>query len=162
MLSAQRVTSASDNSHSKVCSEGKTGTKRYLEKQPMNTSRRLNAQRGMWVETFFSIPVTHTPGMLFKYNSALPTMAGILIKKVTGRNLFVYLKENLLDELDIHIDASLLDFDDEGVEHGGFGYAFTARNLLKLGQLCLNEGTIITFFRLLRLLIYVALRNRLV
>jgi len=54
-----------------------------------------------WVRDFIAMPIVHEPGTAFYYNSAGSTLLGKVIEKLTGLNVYDYLKTKLFDKIGI-------------------------------------------------------------
>ncbi len=92
-----------------------------------------------WVKTFLSLPVEHTPGTHFIYNTGATYMLSAIVQKKTGKTLVEYLKPRLFDRLGIE------DYDwemsPEGINTGGYGLRVTTEDIAKFGQLYLQNGS---------------------
>ena len=89
----------------------------------------------------FETPQQKTPGGLlsFTYNSgAGPQCLVGIVERVTGKNLMDFAQERLFEPLGI---ASVTwNTTDHGSPIGGFGISMTPRDMLRFGQLYLNDG----------------------
>jgi CubicO group peptidase (beta-lactamase class C family) len=91
-----------------------------------------------WAKTFLSLPIEHTPGEVFLYDTGATFMLSAIVQKVTGQKIADYLQPRLFDPLEIrekHWDESPL-----GVNTGGWGLSVTTETLAKFGQLYLQKG----------------------
>jgi hypothetical protein len=89
-----------------------------------------------WVESFFTTPPDHRPGMIFKYDTSSAHTMAALVKKVTGKDILDYLREVYLDALGFSEEAHVLK-DPFGCEIGGSGLVCTTEDLLKVARLLL-------------------------
>ena len=87
----------------------------------------------------FETPQETAPGKRFKYNTGAgpQTLVGIL-ERVTGKNLRQFADERLFGPLGI--TSVEWDTTDCGSPIGGMGIYITPRDMLRLGQLYLNDG----------------------
>ena len=91
-----------------------------------------------WVRAFFSSDVKFEPGSDFAYNSMNPYILSALVRVITGEGLVEYLRPRLFDPL--HIRHIFWETCPRGIEKGGWGLYIAQEDMLKLGQLCLDEG----------------------
>ena len=90
-----------------------------------------------WVRTFFTREMTYEPGEKFVYDSGGTYMLSEIITKVTGKKMADYLREKLLEPLEIR------DFlwETHGqVNTGAWGVLIAPEDLAKLGMLYLQKG----------------------
>lgn len=90
------------------------------------------------VKEFLSLPVPHTPGTHFQYNTYGSYMLSAIVSKVTGQTALDFLKPRLFEPLGIenpHWDAS-----PEGPSLGGYGLYLCTEDIAKFGQLYLQKG----------------------
>ncbi len=91
-----------------------------------------------WLKAFFESSPTTAPGKKFHYNSLNTYVLSCIVKEVTGESLTKYLEKRLFQPLGItnyHWEIS-----PEGIECGGWGLYITREDMIKLGQLYLDEG----------------------
>ncbi len=83
-------------------------------------------------------PMATEPGTEWHYNSGIPQVISAMIQEAAGMSLQEYAVANLFGPLGI------ADFswptDPAGVNVGGYGLRLTARDLAKIGLLCLRGG----------------------
>ncbi|QRR03650.1 serine hydrolase domain-containing protein [Dyadobacter sandarakinus] len=91
-----------------------------------------------WVKTFLALPVEHTPGTFFVYNSAATYMLSAIIQKVTGKTLLEYLKPRLFDPLGIAGED--WETDPKGINTGGWGLRVRTEDIARFGQMYLQKG----------------------
>ncbi len=101
-----------------------------------------------WVASFFQTPPDHRPGTIFHYDTSGALVLGALAEKITKQALMEFLKEALAP-LDLSKECCILPLTQKGIEgktitlsHAGSGLMATSYDLLKIGLLLLNEGTI--------------------
>ena len=93
-----------------------------------------------WVKDFLQIPVNHTPGTAFMYNSMGSTLLCSMIRKKTGLGLIDYLTPRLFDKIGIdpsHLKCMKMA---DGIEMGGGGLFATTEDNLRLMKLYLDGG----------------------
>lgn len=93
---------------------------------------------GNWVRGFFSVPIVHSPGTHFLYNTGASYMLSAILQQVTGETLLDYLQPRLFAPLGIPRPtwASC----PRGINLGGFGLSVHTEDLARFGQLYLQEG----------------------
>lgn len=107
----------------------------------MNTGHRVEPSlRGdNWEKNFLQSYVEFEPGTHFLYNTAGTYMLAAIVQRVTGKKLLAYLREKLMDPLDMSPEI-WFDESPTGVACGGFGLAVTVEDIAKLGQFYLQRG----------------------
>jgi CubicO group peptidase (beta-lactamase class C family) len=90
------------------------------------------------VDNFLSRNLVAPPGRVFNYNTVSPHVVADIIDLKTNLSYQLYTKEKLLEPL--QIDRYLWDTDPDGRVWGGVGLQLTARDLVKFGQLYLDNG----------------------
>ncbi len=91
-----------------------------------------------WVGAFLAQPVVHKPGTHFLYNSGATYMISAIVQKITGTTLLDYLTPRLLEPLGI--SGATWDQCPRGINTGGWGLSIKTEDILRFGQLYLNEG----------------------
>ncbi|MEP7267380.1 MAG: serine hydrolase [Saprospiraceae bacterium] len=91
-----------------------------------------------WVKTFLEQPVEKAPGTYFLYNTGSTYVCGAIVSKLTGMPIQEYLKTRLYQPLGI--TQSDWEVSPEGYNCGGYGLRVTTRDIIRFGQLYLNEG----------------------
>ena len=81
------------------------------------------------------------PGQIFNYNTGEANLAGILVKKATGRSISEYLSEKIWKPYGMEADA-LWALNEDGVEIGGCCVAARLRDFARYGQFIMDGGTI--------------------
>jgi hypothetical protein len=103
-----------------------------------DTTPKMREGSETWTKTFLSLPVEHTPGSHFLYNTGATYMLGAIVKKVSGQELESFLTPRLFAPLDIK------DHDWEkspqGLSVAGWGLRVKTEDIAKLGQLYLQKG----------------------
>lgn len=85
--------------------------------------------------------VIEQPGLTFLYNNYNPMLLGLILERVTGRPVTIYLQEKLWTPLGMEYDGSWsLDAEKNGFERMEVGINARAIDFAKLGRLYLNGG----------------------
>ncbi|PZX46508.1 serine hydrolase domain-containing protein [Algoriphagus chordae] len=93
-----------------------------------------------WLKTVLEAPMVHEPGTYTDYGSANPFLLGIYLHNRLDIPLEFYMHEKLFSPLGI--TNYVMNTDDTGIiPYFGGGLSLTPRDMLKFGQLYLNEGT---------------------
>jgi CubicO group peptidase (beta-lactamase class C family) len=91
-----------------------------------------------WIETILSAPMINKPNTKANYGSANPYLLGIAIDSVVSEPLEQFIDENLFQKLEI---SNYIMFSDlNGNPYFGGGMYLTSKDMLKFGELYLNEG----------------------
>jgi CubicO group peptidase (beta-lactamase class C family) len=91
-----------------------------------------------WCKSYMGSDLAFVPGENFTYNSLNTYMLAAVIKEKTGKYMLDFLQENLFDYMDIH-DITW-DKCPKGIERGGWGLKLSLIDMLKLGQLYVDNG----------------------
>lgn len=91
-----------------------------------------------WVESFFKMPPTHPSGKIFMYDTSSSHTLAALVKKMTGKGVLDFLREEFLDEIGFSKEAYILP-DPYGSEQGGTGLMARPVDLLLLGRWLLEK-----------------------
>ena len=89
-------------------------------------------------DSFFAQPFKFVPGSRYEYNSTNTYLMGVIVSKLTGKSLDVYLGEKLFKPLGIkdwYWEKSA-----EGYCFGGWGLYLSPESLAKAGQFLLQKG----------------------
>jgi CubicO group peptidase (beta-lactamase class C family) len=97
-----------------------------------------NVQQPDWVRTFLSLPIDHTPGSVFLYDTGSTFMLSAILQRVTGQKVVDYLQPRLFDPL--QIQHKTWETSPLGINTGGWGLSVTTETLAKFGQLYLQQG----------------------
>jgi len=89
-------------------------------------------------EFIFSYQYENAPGEVFKYDSAALQILACILQKQTGMTLYEYATEKLFKPLGI--TSVTWDADQNGVNYGGSGIQMTPRDMVRFGELYLNDG----------------------
>jgi CubicO group peptidase (beta-lactamase class C family) len=90
------------------------------------------------VQGLLDRPHAAQPGSVFDYNTAAVHVLGVVLRHATSAELSHYAAVHLLGPLGVEgITWEMLD---AGLVNGGAGIAMTGRDLLKFGQLMLQDG----------------------
>lgn len=91
-----------------------------------------------WVSAFLAHPVTKQPGTWYCYNSIGTYMLSAIVQKVTGQKVVDFLTPRLFEPL--CIDKPRWDESPQGINCGGWGLFIKTEDMLKFGQLFLQQG----------------------
>jgi CubicO group peptidase (beta-lactamase class C family) len=91
-----------------------------------------------WTRNWLAFDVAHTPGTRWAYSNSVTYMLSAILQKVTGERLVDYMKRRLFDPLGI--TKPIWDESPEGVSLGGSGLRVRTEDVLRLGQLYLQNG----------------------
>jgi len=92
-----------------------------------------------WLQTVLEAPLVHTPGTYADYGSANPFLLGVCLNERLDEPLEQYMHRKLFEPLGITNYINQTD-DTEVTPYFGGGMLLTPRDLLKFGQLYLNNG----------------------
>lgn len=92
-----------------------------------------------WLKTILEAKMVDQPGEHLKYGSANPYLLGLALEKVSSLPLEFFMDQNLLAPLGIQ--NYVIQSDIRGIPYQGGGMYLIPRDMLKFGQLYLNEGT---------------------
>jgi CubicO group peptidase (beta-lactamase class C family) len=101
-------------------------------------SHMVDRPDGNWIKGFFEVPVLHTPGTHFVYNTGATYMLSALVQRMTGMNLLDYLQPRLFEPLGIE-NATWTE-SPQGITAGGIGMSATTEDIARFGQLYLQKG----------------------
>jgi CubicO group peptidase (beta-lactamase class C family) len=91
-----------------------------------------------WLAFIRSQPLARPPGERFLYSGFDPILLAAVLQKATGQPLDAYAKEKLFTPLGI--TTAVWEGDERGLINGGSQLAMTARDLARIGLLCLRNG----------------------
>lgn len=87
---------------------------------------------------FLSLPVEHSPGTHFVYNTAASFMLSAIVQMLTGQTLVEYLAPRLFEPLGIA--GATWETHPNGVNMGGWGLSIKTEDIARFGQLYLQNG----------------------
>jgi hypothetical protein len=90
------------------------------------------------VKTFLALPVEHSPGTHFLYNTGASFIVSAILQKLTGETLLVYLTPRLFEPLGI--TGASWDIHPVGINYGGMGLNIKTEDIARFGQLYLQRG----------------------
>ena len=90
------------------------------------------------VKEFLALPVPHTPGIHFQYNTYGSYMLSAIVSKATGQTSLEFLQPRLFEPLGI--ENAQWDASPEGPSLGGYGLYLCTEDIAKFGQLYLQKG----------------------
>ncbi len=86
-------------------------------------------------------PMRNEPGTVYQYNNGASHLLSAIIQKTTGQSTFEFALTNLFTPLGIEKDDIIWMTDPLGIAYGFAGLYLTPRNMAKLGQLYLHNGS---------------------
>jgi hypothetical protein len=89
-------------------------------------------------KAFLGLPVEHTPGTHFVYNSAASYMLAAIVQRLSGETLLEYLTPRLFEPLGI--TGATWETHPNGVNFGGWGLKIKTEDIARFGQLYLQKG----------------------
>lgn len=101
-------------------------------------SNMVDRPDGDWIRGFLEVPVVHTPGTHFVYNTGTTYMLSAIVQKTTGMKLIDYLQPRLFEPLGI--DGATWTESPQGITAGGIGLSAKTEDIAKFGQLYLQKG----------------------
>lgn len=106
----------------------------------MTNGMKIHALAGKdLVRNYLTTPVELEPGSVFMYNTAGSCMLGEMVRRLTGKSVYDYLKERVLDPIGFDTEHfRWMTF--EGGLHAAPGVASCTENNLRLGMLYLQNG----------------------
>lgn len=87
---------------------------------------------------FLALPVQHTPGTHFLYNTPATYMLSAIVQKVSGEVLLDYLAPRLFEPLGI--SGATWSESPQGIAHGGYGLNLRTEDIARFGQMILQQG----------------------
>ena len=103
----------------------------------LDTTDRMIRKRNPF-KAFLALPVEHTPGTHFVYNSGASYMLAAIVQKLTGQTLMEYLTPRLFEPLGI--EGAVWETHPNGVNFGGWGLNIKTEDIARFGQLYLQKG----------------------
>jgi CubicO group peptidase (beta-lactamase class C family) len=91
------------------------------------------------VQFVVDLPLVHTPGSRFIYNTGASHLLSVILTEATGMPTLEFARRHLFDPLEFTGSSWLQE--NRGYYTGGMGLRITARDMLKLGQLFLDGGS---------------------
>jgi CubicO group peptidase (beta-lactamase class C family) len=91
-----------------------------------------------WVKAFFRLPLVHTPGTTFLYNTLGVYILSAIVQKVTGEQMIDYLRPRLFEPLSI--TGEDWESSPQHINTGGWGLRLKTEDMAKFGQLYLQGG----------------------
>lgn len=104
----------------------------------MNVDRRNGTGFPDYISYMMNLPFMYEPGERFDYSTADSILAGRMIAKATGERLGEYLYRKVFSKLDQGWPQ--WENDPQGHPIGGGGMFMKLTDMMKLGQLYLNDG----------------------
>lgn len=108
------------------------------ERSELMGEQRTFLEERNWVKYALCLPIVNEPGTKFLYSNVGPYLAGVLVQRRAGCDLIHYLMPRLFDPLGIK--RTVWETDVDGFTFGAGGLFLCVTELLKFGQLLLQEG----------------------
>lgn len=106
---------------------------------PKSTAVEDNYQpTGDWTESILKAEMINEPNTEANYGSANPYLLGIALDSIVSEPLELFMDKNLFQKLDI--SNYIIQTDTKGRPYFGGGMYLTPKDMLKFGELYLNEG----------------------
>lgn len=110
-----------------------------INANPKSPATEENYQRTKdWIETILSTPMINTPNTKANYGSANPYLLGIAMDSVVTEPLELFMDNHLFQKLEI--SNYIIQSDLNGNPYFGGGMYLTPKDMIKFGELYLNEG----------------------
>lgn len=93
---------------------------------------------GDWTRAALARPLEQRPGTSFTYSTGNSHLLAAVLRQAVGEDLLTWGNRVLFDPIGVSVDG--WDRSPEGVRFGGNSFAITALELLRLGQLVLDDG----------------------
>ena len=93
---------------------------------------------GQWLRAIFSDAPSDEPGTVFHYNSLNSYLLSVIVRRVSGESLSVFLQRRLFGPMGI--TDTLWERSAEGAEKGGWGLYIRPEDMAKVGQLVMGGG----------------------
>ena len=93
---------------------------------------------GDWVRGFLALPVEHTPGSKFVYNSAATYMLSAIVQRRSGKTVLDYLTPRLF--VPLGIENPTWETCPKGINTGGWGLSVKTEDIARFGQTYLQKG----------------------
>jgi CubicO group peptidase (beta-lactamase class C family) len=94
---------------------------------------------GNWARTFYTAQPSHRGGTVFNYDTSGTVALNALVEKLSGQDLFDYLRPRLLDPLGFSPKVWCVERP-EGGAWGGSGLVCSVRELARFGLFLLHQG----------------------
>lgn len=91
-----------------------------------------------WTKTIISAPMINKPNEHSNYGSANPHLLGVAMDSLVSEQLEVFIDKNLFEKLEI--SNYIIQTDNIGNPYFGGGMYLTPKDMMKFGQLYLNQG----------------------
>lgn len=110
---------------------------RWTEFGGLNSFPRMTRSPN-WVDYVLQQPLSQTPGNTMEYNSGISQLLSAILVQATGMSIAQYADQHLFGPLDI--ETYSWECDPQGIHTGGFGLWLSPADMLKFGQLYLQQG----------------------
>ena len=123
-----------------VADEGNMAKLRLKHVLTMSNGMTIHALAGKEiVKNYLTTEVDWVPGTKFMYNTAGSCMLGEAVRRVTGKSVYGFLKESVLDHIGFDTEHFYWMTFENGL-HAAPGVASCTENNLRLGMLYLQDG----------------------
>nr|WP_315169695.1 serine hydrolase [uncultured Flavobacterium sp.] len=110
-----------------------------INANPKSPATEENFQRTKdWIETILATPMINSPNTKANYGSANPYLLGIAMDSLVSEPLALFMDNHLFQKLEI--SNYIIQTDLNGSPYFGGGMYLTSKDMLKFGELYLNEG----------------------
>lgn len=110
-----------------------------INANPKSPATEENFQRAKdWIATILSVPMINNPNTKANYGSANPYLLGITMDSLVSEPLELFMDVNLFQKL--NISNYIIQTDLNGNPYFGGGMYLTPKDMLKFGELYLNDG----------------------
>lgn len=108
------------------------------EERTMNSDQMKNLKGQDLVDFILNFPILHDPGDHFLYTNPPAYLMSYILHKATGEKVLDYAREKIFNPLEI--GEVTWKESEQGYNMGCTGVEISANDLLKIGQLILNDG----------------------
>lgn len=91
-----------------------------------------------WARAILAVPLEHTPGSTFVYNSGATYLLSAILQRLTGQRVLDYLTPRLLEPLGI--SGATWEQCPRGIDAGGWGMSITTEGIAAFGETYLRDG----------------------
>jgi CubicO group peptidase (beta-lactamase class C family) len=106
---------------------------------PSNSLGSIYQTSNNYIETLFNLPMANEPGSTFAYSTIASVALGGLVENATGEPFEEYANKHLFEPLGM--DSAIWAHTPTGRAHTGGGLWLSSRDMIKFGQLFLQNGT---------------------
>ena len=92
-----------------------------------------------WLASYFCTPADHPSGAIYNYDSCGTYVLGSIVKRITGKHFYEYLREEILDEMGFDKESRCI-LGPDLESWSGSGILLSLRDFAKFGFMLLNKG----------------------